>query len=1101
MGSNRLEVLLTGDARPLNDTLAQVRKEVRKTTGDITGAAGQASAAFGALAAGGGLMTSSFLESASQMQTFEATLKALTGSSDKAREQLAKMAEFAAKTPFDLPGVVEAGVKITSLGQSVDRFLPMAGNMAAVMGRSIPEAAQVLAKAASGSQDGIQQLSESWGITKRELIAAGAAMGDAGAIASSSGNDIAKLQNALQKVIETKFGKAMEDQSKTLKGAFSNLSDSIGQVKAQLGEKLAPAAEAAARTLTKLVDGFKALPDSTKEMIAQAVLLVTAVAGVSAALVGMAAVSGPLIAIWGTLTASIGTLAGAATAAAPVIMGIGTTLATIGAETVVAAEAFGVIGGAAFGMASAMGAAMGAIGTMGGALMAAVAPLLGLPAILAAVAIGLGVWTASINANTKQQEAQLKVGVRLVQNFHDQKVAIGATADALRQLGKTDLDITKLMAGYAEFAKAAREAGNKDLADKYEAEVARLRSIRNEFRGTEDAKVAAVKATQDATKDATSKAITLADEFQKKRSDGFFATKILEQQALASTLAALEAQVSAIGKLDEKAAQDVKERIKKLKEEQTKLDREARKEMAENAIKDLEEKSSLGKISKDEESKQLKILAEQYGDVQNFKRDTTFKAEQAAKASILERIEAEAKGLDVAKQLSETKSKGIEDQIKQGGDLVKIEKQLLAGIQERAKLEEAAIRKRLSGDLSKASDPKVKAQLELDANKEIEKSQAETAQKKLALEAKMRSASAERIKIELDGERARKSVVDQQVDALRNKLAEGEQVGDQLKEQLALQQKIEEKILARTKAERLAEADPKDLKKIEEIKKSSDDTLAASRAKYQQTEKKTNQEIATSKARDHVEATTLARREHEEKLAQIEERKAQGKDTAADELAAAKEGLKLRLEEIQARAQADVVGKSQVEQARVMRQAELDMAQARREGKKDIDAHNKGLKDGVDLLQKQKDLVKGLDDELKKLTGEQSDYENTNGPIIKMEDMGAVDRRKNRISELESQKRRGESDLGDLERAHRGRLGDTSEVDKISKDVAMEAGGGASASAAMASGTVAIQSEMLAVLKQIAGQNSKPAQIEIKNSKPATEELGWGWQTNRASGL
>ena len=69
----------------------------------------------------------------------------------------------------------------------------------------VPDAAKALGKAASGSQDGIT-LAESFGISKREMIQAGAHAKFSGAIALDSAQDIAALQDALERLIKAKYG-------------------------------------------------------------------------------------------------------------------------------------------------------------------------------------------------------------------------------------------------------------------------------------------------------------------------------------------------------------------------------------------------------------------------------------------------------------------------------------------------------------------------------------------------------------------------------------------------------------------------------------------------------------------------------------------------------------------------------------------------------------------------------------------------------------------------------------------------------------------------------------------------------------------------------
>lgn len=1101
--ANRLELLITGDASGAINSLSQVRRESAQAVADIKAGAQEAALSLGALSAGGTLLTRSFLESASQMQQFEATLKSLSGSSEKAKSQLQQMVTFASKTPFDLPGVVEAGVKITALGVSVDRFLPLAGNMAAAMNKSIPDAAQALAKAASGSHAAILALSDTFGITKRELLSAGAALGQAGAIAANSGNDIAKLQNALEKVISTRFGKAMEEQSKTLKGAFSNLTDSLGQLKASLGEKLAPTFDSIAKSLTKMIDSFRALPGSTQEMIAQSVFLATAVAGIGAAVVGVVAVAGPLSAALATLTASVGTFSGGAAAAASAVAGVATAMGPAIAEVGAATAAYGAFGGAAFGLSSGLAAVVGAIGgfpaILGGVVAAialatdniktglgvaalALTPLLGFPAALAAVSVALVGYTASINANTAEQEAQLKVGVRVIQSFHDQKVAIGATADALRELGKTDLDITKVMNGYAEFAKAAREAGNKDLADRFDSEVDRLRTIRNQFRGTETAKQDAIKATSDATKDAASKAVAAADEFKKKRSDGFYATKAMEQQALQSTLAGLESQAEAISKIDEKTAQDIKTRIKSLKDESTKLDRESRKETADNALKEIENQAALGKISKKDEAEALRELADRYQDVTNFKRDTAFKAAQAEKTYAEETLQAEAKVLEAQKAGIDQRITGLEASLKKGGKLKDQQAEITAAIREREKAEEAILAKQLAADIIK--EPAQRVQLEAAAAEKIKTIHAETAQAINRLADEVRAHQVARIHATVTTAEAAAKGSSAEIEALKERLKAGEQVDDLLVKEIKHHQELEAAVIKRKKAETaLATTDAQERK---DKLKALDDELAASQKKSAKEQAQVEREADTRKKKDKAEDAAL-----DEKLAQarvdgLKAEGALGQRLDGQYLQAIKERQAAQDEAARAKAKADESGKNPAEIARIEKQLKYDLLVLTKQHKEEEEKVKAEIEAQNNLLKAQHDEMNGKVQTLQ---------EAFSGPGAFSLDSPKGGNRFADSEKLDKQKAinaQYEAGLKDLKKGDKSQdlLGPT-ERREMNERMMSESSKAKDESPDIVG---AIQDLKAAIIEALA----KPATVEMRGSRPATEDTPWHQRLNRS---
>jgi hypothetical protein len=564
--------------------------------GNIVRQARDASVALGALAAGGGLLTKSFLDSASQMQQFEATLTAVTGSAAAAKEQLKQMSDFAAKTPFELPSVVEAGVKIKSLGVDVDKFLPLAGNLAAVMGRDIPDAAQALAKAASGSQDGITQLQDSFGVTKRELIAAGAAMGEAGAVSVKTAGDIDRLQAALVKVVGTKFGGAMEAQSKTLKGAFSNLSDAVGQLKADLGEALAPAAEQLARSLTKVVEGLRALPDWVKSTVAFGTVAATSMLAFGAACAGAVAVLGPMV-----------------------------------AQARLLASKFPVLT-----------EAVGGAGVAGVALSAAfVATTTAVVALGAAAAVYITI----LEQQNKATEALLQTELKRADGLRKHHELLGKSADELKRQGATAKDVAEMIMGYQEEAERARRDHDAAGEQRAIAEIRRLKEIQSQFATSEAdkrAEVAKTKAAEDAAEEA-------AKEFKKNRSAGVFESHKAELEAMDAVLAGLNKQSETYKDL-------ARERIKLEREVNKDADEQTKKAHKEHL--DLAKKRAelLGAQSKDNaqaEIDALKDILEQFKLTEEEKLGIQTEIASKEEALRAKKAEAEKKAAADRKKLAD----------------------------------------------------------------------------------------------------------------------------------------------------------------------------------------------------------------------------------------------------------------------------------------------------------------------------------------------------------------------------------------------------------------------------------------------------------------
>ncbi|WP_445506789.1 hypothetical protein [Niallia sp. 03190] len=192
------------------------------------------------------------------METYENTLTQVMKSNKKAVETLAWANEFAAKTPFEIPQIVEATTIMTTYGMNARKQLGLVGDMASVMGKDLMQAVEAVADAQTGE---LERLKE-FGITKKMLE------DDAGergiAIFDKKGSivDMEELNNTLFNIMEKRFKGGMEIASTSFKGLVSNAQDSLGTITRELGkpifEKFKKSLESVVPVLgavTKLVQG------------------------------------------------------------------------------------------------------------------------------------------------------------------------------------------------------------------------------------------------------------------------------------------------------------------------------------------------------------------------------------------------------------------------------------------------------------------------------------------------------------------------------------------------------------------------------------------------------------------------------------------------------------------------------------------------------------------------------------------------------------------------------------------------------------------------------------------------------------------------------
>lgn len=191
--------------------------------GAMDGVASKAMAIAGVI---GGIFTANgFIETASQFEQFETQLETIQGSSEKAKESMAWISEFAAKTPYEMKQVTDAFVKLQSYGLDARAggLLESVGNMASGMGKGLDQAVEAIADAVNGENERLKE----FGIKankKGEMFTYTYNM-DGQKFQVQAKNEAADIQKALQGIMDARFKGGMEKMSKTWAGTLSNLAD------------------------------------------------------------------------------------------------------------------------------------------------------------------------------------------------------------------------------------------------------------------------------------------------------------------------------------------------------------------------------------------------------------------------------------------------------------------------------------------------------------------------------------------------------------------------------------------------------------------------------------------------------------------------------------------------------------------------------------------------------------------------------------------------------------------------------------------------------------------------------------------------------------
>jgi tape measure domain-containing protein len=248
---NNATAALRQAGKQITDLQKKSRNLAIKGFGELK-SAGQAMAfglktAFFGLAAGLGILTvaigavgGALTKSTIDMEQARIAFETMLGSAEEAGVLLEKIADFGAKTPFELPELVESSKKLLAYGETADNIIPimqMLGDISAGVGKEklpflITALGQTRAKTVLAGGE-LKQFTET-GIPLIEKLAE-----ITGYSTTEIASDTKRLGISYDTVLEAlgnmteeggDFHRAMIRQSSTLGGVLSNLADSFGIV-------------------------------------------------------------------------------------------------------------------------------------------------------------------------------------------------------------------------------------------------------------------------------------------------------------------------------------------------------------------------------------------------------------------------------------------------------------------------------------------------------------------------------------------------------------------------------------------------------------------------------------------------------------------------------------------------------------------------------------------------------------------------------------------------------------------------------------------------------------------------------------------------------
>jgi tape measure domain-containing protein len=222
-----------------------------------------------AVGAVGALVGGVFLKQAGQFEQSQIAFETMLGSAERGQALLKDITTFAAKTPFEIQGLVESSKRLLAFGFAADKVIPTMeslGNISAGVGREkLPQLILALGQVRAATKLRGQEL--------RQFTEAGVPLIE----------EIAKIKNIAEKEVQAlvskgqvsfedvnaalanlttgsgRFSNLMIKQSASLFGVISNLKDNFTILAIEIGQELLPAAKAIANQILDWIDANKEL--------------------------------------------------------------------------------------------------------------------------------------------------------------------------------------------------------------------------------------------------------------------------------------------------------------------------------------------------------------------------------------------------------------------------------------------------------------------------------------------------------------------------------------------------------------------------------------------------------------------------------------------------------------------------------------------------------------------------------------------------------------------------------------------------------------------------------------------------------------------------
>lgn len=261
-----LDSIDSKNVRRVADDLETVSKQSKKATSGIKGFADKCNKMTGALSAiaavqlgsvfagmAGGILNMGIasVQAAAQMRQYEIAFQTMLKSAEAGTQMLRDLQQFAAETPFDVPGVVSAGQQLMAFGFKAEEIIPMLTNLgdaASGLGlgtEGVSRLAYALGQMQTSGKLNAQDMMQltSAGISAWDMLAqaAGKTVAEMKDLCSKGAIDSKAAVQTIVAGMNEQFGGMMAKTSDEVSGLLANIEETAGNTSAAVGKYLTEA--------------------------------------------------------------------------------------------------------------------------------------------------------------------------------------------------------------------------------------------------------------------------------------------------------------------------------------------------------------------------------------------------------------------------------------------------------------------------------------------------------------------------------------------------------------------------------------------------------------------------------------------------------------------------------------------------------------------------------------------------------------------------------------------------------------------------------------------------------------------------------------------